>query len=322
MVRVLRFVRGMNSETPQKIPLFCPYEGCPGHECATRGGPKTGRIVRKGSYYRREDSRWIPRWRCLDCGRSFGSSRLLPCFRQKKRRLNSSVALLLGSGVSLRRTALLLGVNVKTVVRKFLYESAQAKAQRVAELERMRRQGRQFEELQFDEMESFERSKCLPLSIPLVVLPGSRKILDFKVVSMPAKGPLARISLKKYGKRADDREAGARELFESLSPLVHPKCRITTDQNPKYPRWIREHFATVRHKTIKGKRGCVVGQGELKRVVFDPLFSFNHTAAMIRANVNRLFRRTWCTTKRPDRLAAHLELYARLHNSVLTPDVF
>jgi hypothetical protein len=43
------------------------------------------------------------------------------------------------------------------------------------------------------------------------------------------------------------------------------------------------------HTTVKGRHGCVVGQGELKKIVFDPLFSFNHTAAMARANINRLF---------------------------------
>jgi hypothetical protein len=61
----------------------------------------------------------------------------------------------------------------------------------------------------------------------------------------------------------------------------------------------------------------VVGQGELKKVGRDPLFSLNHTCAMLRANLNRLFRRTWCTTKRIDRLEAHLWIYVRFHNEVL-----
>jgi len=61
----------------------------------------------------------------------------------------------------------------------------------------------------------------------------------------------------------------------------------------------------------------VVGQGELKRGGYDPLFSLNHTAAMIRANINRLFRRTWCTSKRIDRLEGHLLLYTDYHNRVL-----
>jgi hypothetical protein len=51
-----------------------------------------------------------------------------------------------------------------------------------------------------------------------------------------------------------------------------------------------------------------VGQGELKRGGFDPLFSLNHTAAMFRDRLKRLSHRTWCTTKRPDRLQLLLDL--------------
>jgi hypothetical protein len=38
---------------------------------------------------------------------------------------------------------------------------------------------------------------------------------------------------------------------------------------------------------------------------------------MTRANMNRLFRRTWCTTKLPARLADHLAIYAVFHNKML-----
>jgi hypothetical protein len=34
------------------------------------------------------------------------------------------------------------------------------------------------------------------------------------------------------------------------------------------------------------------GNGELKKIGFDPLFSFNHTAAMLRDSVSRLVRQT------------------------------
>jgi hypothetical protein len=38
---------------------------------------------------------------------------------------------------------------------------------------------------------------------------------------------------------------------------------------------------------------------------------------MTRANVNRLFRKTWCTTKLPKRLADHFAIYAVYHNEML-----
>jgi hypothetical protein len=38
---------------------------------------------------------------------------------------------------------------------------------------------------------------------------------------------------------------------------------------------------------------------------------------MLRANINRLFRRTWCTTKKKERLEQHLTVYMDFHNRVL-----
>jgi hypothetical protein len=43
-----------------------------------------------------------------------------------------------------------------------------------------------------------------------------------------------------------------------------------------------------------------------------------NTYAMMRANINRLFRRTWNTTKDPRRLRDHIDLYVWYHNSELT----
>jgi hypothetical protein len=47
------------------------------------------------------------------------------------------------------------------------------------------------------------------------------------------------------------------------------------------------------HIRKKSRRACVAGQGELKKGGHDPMFPLNHKAAMLRANVNRLIRKTW-----------------------------
>jgi hypothetical protein len=44
------------------------------------------------------------------------------------------------------------------------------------------------------------------------------------------------------------------------------------------------------------------------------MFSFNHTAAMTRANINRLIRQTWCTSKKIENLHAHFGMYQMWHN--------
>jgi hypothetical protein len=125
------------------------------------------------------------------------------------------------------------------------------------------------------------------------------------------------IARRKYGYRKDERRFYRRKLFSELKSFVTENALIESDQNPHYPEDIKEFFPLSQHNAHKGQRGSITGQGELKKIRFDPLFSLNHTCAMARANMNRLFRRTWCTTKKPERLLAHLYLYSEFHNSVL-----
>ena len=172
--------------------------------------------------------------------------------------------------------------------------------------------------MQFDDIETFEHSKMKPISITLAVESGSRKILGFEVSSMPCKGHLAKRAREKYGKRSDDRRKARSNLFTKIKELIAEGAVIKSDMNPHYPPDVRQHFPNSVHVVTKGRRGCVTGQGELKACGFDPLFSFNHTAAMYRANVNRLFRRTWNTTKKMERLEFHIALYALFHNVYLT----
>jgi len=171
--------------------------------------------------------------------------------------------------------------------------------------------------MEFDDMETFEHTKCKPISITLAVEQSTRRILGIRASRMPAKGHLTKISVKKYGKRKDERPKARDELFSSINGLICKKALIKSDENPHYRDLVKRHFPNSKHEVFKGQRGCIVGQGELKKLRFDPLFSLNHTCAMIRANINRLFRKTWCTTKCLDRLQAHLNLFADFHNEFL-----
>ena len=292
---------------------------CP-HCCPIFSGKSGFKLI--GTFYRRSDSKTVQRFRCILCRRSFSWATLNPCYFQKKRKMNYKVATLLASGVSQRRIAMLLNLNRKTVVRKFLFSAKYAKFTREYDLKCKankcaNNKSEMISKIQFDEMESFEHSKCLPVSIPMIIDPISRKILGFRVASMPAKGLLASVSRKKYGKRKDERRQKTKELFEELKPVLSKRIEFHTDKNPSYPNWINSSYNNAQHHTTPGRRGCVVGQGELKGGGFDPLFAFNHSAAMFRANINRLFRKTWCTTKKRERLSAHMEIYVQYHNQVL-----
>ena len=270
-------------------------------------------IVKVGSYLRKSDGIIVQRYRCGHCQKTFSDASFSDCFGQKMRHMNSITLQLLVGGFSQRRTALVLGLNRKTVIRKFRLLGAQA----VQILPQMNSFYAKAKIIEFDDLESFEHSKCKPLSVTLVVEHGSRRIMGFRVSQMPAKGHLASIAFKRYGHRKDLRKPSRIALLKELKDFLEPDALIKSDQNPHYPPDIRAHFPKAFHQTFKGRRGCVVGQGELKRGGFDPLFSLNHTCAMLRANINRLFRRTWCTTKIPKYLTYHIALYAIYHNMVL-----
>ena len=173
--------------------------------------------------------------------------------------------------------------------------------------------------IQFDDLETAEHTKCKPLSVTLAVEPESRKVLNFKVSRMPAKGLLAKRARKKYGYRADERKQGWNASLQELKGILSPKVEIKSDENPHYTGIIQRHFPEATHIRVKGGRGAVTGQGELKKLKFDPIFSLNHTCAMFRANINRLFRRTWCISKTVKGLEDHLAIYVDYHNRVLTP---
>jgi hypothetical protein len=99
--------------------------------------------------------------------------------------------------------------------------------------------------------------------------------------------------------------------------VLDPSVSFRSDQDPLYPPLVRRNHPGAAHYRHPGGRGCISGQGELKKKGYDPLFSLNHTCAMLRANINRLFRRTWCTTKKTECLRQHLAVYMEFHNTVL-----
>jgi len=171
--------------------------------------------------------------------------------------------------------------------------------------------------VEFDDLETFEHSKLKPLSVTMAVESKTRRILGFRVSRMPSKGLLAKKSRKKYGLIKDERKKNREELFKELRPHIEELAELKSDENPHYISSVRRYFPRAEYKRYPGRRGCVVGQGELKAGGFDPLYSLNHSFAMLRANINRLFRRTWNTTKKAERLSLHIAIYALYHNLAL-----
>ncbi len=270
-------------------------------------------VLKCGSFYRKSDGVVVQRFKCLPCKRTFSEATQEKEFRQNKRQINPFLNELLCSGVSQRRCARILKVNIKTIARKLKFLGAEAHQA----LTFINQFYPQCVEIEFDDLETIEHTKCKPLSVTMAVEYKTRRILGFEVSRMPAKGHLAAISRKKYGFRKDERPQARKKLFERINVFVNEKALIKSDQHPGYPIDVKRHFPGCRHKTYKSRKACIAGQGELKEGKYDPLFSLNHSFAMLRANINRLFRRTWNTTKDPLRLADHIAIYALYHNAHL-----
>ncbi|WP_408099084.1 hypothetical protein ACJVC5_09225 [Peredibacter sp. HCB2-198] len=271
-------------------------------------------VIRDGHFRRKDDSKVIQRFRCKNCGTRFSNATFSEAYRQKKRRVNFPLLKLLASGNSLRRSALLLGIHRTTVERKLSFLGK--KCRRLNQESLLKLKGR-IHNIQIDDLITKENSKLKPLSVSICVDENRRRILAVEVSQIPAFGHLSRFALKKYGQRKDEHFEGLTRLFQGIAPIVSSEVLVKSDEHQRYPGFVSAYLPKAKHLTFKSERGCVAGQGELKKVQFDPLFIVNHTCALLRANVNRLIRKTWCTTKDPKCLKDHLDVFVYFYNEVL-----
>lgn len=282
---------------------------CPNPNCAF---PKN--FILDGKFRRKEDSKLIQRYRCKSCGNRYSNATFMDTYRQKKRRINFELWKLLASNLSMRRAAIIFGVDKKTIERKLIFLG-----------ERSRRKNEKFNarlknkvfNVQIDDLITKENSKLKPLSVTIAVEEKTRFILSVEVSQIPSFGHLAHVARKKYGYRKDYHDEGLTRTFKTLAKFVNPEVLIKSDEHQRYPTFVSSYFPRGKHLTFKSERACIAGQGELKKTKNDPLFYINHTCATLRANVNRLIRKTWCTTKDPKRLKDHLDIYIHFHNEIL-----
>ena len=279
---------------------------CPNPNCAF---PQN--FIKDGRFRRKEDSKMIQRFRCKSCLTRFSNATFSECYYQKKRRINLSVLRLLSAGVSMRRSALLLKVDKKTIERKLPFLAMRCRRLNKNYIERFK--GR-IHNIQIDDLITKENSKLKPLSVTIAVDEGRRTILAVEVSQIPSFGIFSKLAVKKYGLRKDEHQEGLKRVFDSLSKIVSPEVLVKSDEHQRYPDFVKTYFPKGRHLTFKSTRATIAGQGELRVKSFDPLFIVNHTCAILRANVNRLIRKTWCTTKDQARLKDHLDIFMYFYN--------
>jgi transposase-like protein len=273
------------------------------------------KYIKFGSFRRKSDSKIIQRFKCRVCFKHFSSATFSDCYGQNKRRVNSILGKLLCSGISQRRAALILKINPKTVARKLIFLAQKARQNHFEFIESYYKKSLQ--KLQFDDLITTHHTKLKPLTVSVAVDSLSRMILDVQVGEIAAFGHLADLSKRKYGRRKSQHKRCLKDLFNNIHHLLDETTIIESDEHKFYREFVEDYAPHSPYTQFKSKPASVAGQGELKTKGRDPLFAINHTLAMMRANINRLFRRTWNTTKNISMLTHHLWLYVEFHNRVL-----
>lgn len=268
-------------------------------------------VIKKGFYFVKHSRSSHRRYFCNDCGKTFSRRTLSATYLQKKPFLNHQIFLLLMNGNTQRATARLLNCSKNTVAKKFLWLYAHKNKIDL----------KPSSHIQIDEMESIEHTKLKPVTIPLCV-DEHYQILSVQTGTIKAKGHLAEISKKKYGPRSDERVLALKKLLSELkSNLKTDPITITTDSHPLYPRLIQSFFPKTKHIQVQArqkqkKQRELIFTTENKKV-FDPMFALNQRCAKLRADIGRLKRRNWCTTKKIENLQKHLELYQLYNNQLV-----
>ena len=273
----------------------------------------SSRVIKDGRYHRAEDAQSIQRYRCKDCGKCFSSATFAPTYQQKRRRLNRLIEIDIASSTAQRRIAIKHGCARNTVARKIAFLAERARVKTKAWLASQE----PFTKLQWDELITFEHTRLKPLSVAVMACEQGRSILGFRVAQIPASGLIARRSREKYGPRRNLSGYTRRDLLKNLAPHIAPQSTVTCDEHPRYREELETALSGVNVIQHRSVRGSLTGQGELKRTGWDPLFTINHTLAMLRDNIKRLTRRTWCTTKQQSALEDVIAIYAHFHNSRL-----
>lgn len=276
------------------------------------------KIIRKGFFLKKDGER-IQRFVCQFCKKGFSDADpKSPLYRSKHCWVLGELFLRLNDGASLRRCALTWGISKNTVNRYFNLLGDFCKE----EFDQGHREevlDPWCETIQFDEMETYDHSRLRPLAIAVAVNERTRKILSFEVSVMKPKCKLKAESFAKFGFRKSTRIPGLKRMMRRIPKTYHRvrKLVLKSDKCSFYPKVAKAVFPSAQHLVFLSRKACVVGQGELKVGKDDPLFAINHSCAMFRANVHRLYRRTWNTTKNEGQLLKHLYIYAHFHNAFL-----
>jgi hypothetical protein len=320
------------------------FSKCPNPDCSNHKGAKTPRWYwRRGTFITIYNNQPVPRYQCKICKRSFSSHTFRDTYQQKKPFLNAVIAGMLTESSTVRGTARALKTTPTTVLAKL--EFLGKKAKQICQ-EKWKEESCKTSYVQFDELETSQRSQCLPLTIAFAVRPKDGSIITAHVGTVTCRNNLADVSRKRFGERNNQREKVVRAMLKDIKKVVRTESNFTiaSDRYLEYKKWVDEElpFATydphsgsdLKHrekamaqvdenalledysKQPQPEKYWIKAQKNGKRVVkaFDPLFHINQKCAVLRSRMSRLRRRFWGFTQEIKYLEHHLWLFIAVNN--------
>lgn len=295
-------------------PPFCPIPGCPS------GDPQQAFTWhRRGRYRRACDGRWIPRFHCHSCDRSFSSQTFRSSYRYRKPFLHHLLIQLLCSKVTRRQAARVLGVHRNTVERRFLRFARIGCEFHLSQLEQCRSRGGMIGTFQLDELETFEHHRRLkPITMGVLIERKSYFVVNSCAGTLPPRRPLkdgeaSRLAAIEaaHGKRQSQSRACVRDCALALRSILAPEAAIIfqSDKKTTYRSEFRRTFSDrllIHHVT----------SSKAVRDYRNVLFPINHTLAMMRDGVSALVRRSWGVSKKLLGLQRHVWLWTCYRNYV------
>ena len=235
----------------------------------------------------------IRQYYCFDCKARFTANSLRKSKSQRRLDLNKQVMNLYCEGNTLKGISRLLECSYNTVVSKFRFMAGLAKEAHLKVLE----EGEILTSyVQFDEMETFEKTKATPLGIELAIRPKTFEIIAAKVCRIPAKA-----MSKKVDNSNTNRKTGETNACIEIEKVLKEKASIATDG--KVPQVVKTFFPDQTIKSFKNHE-------EKEKA----LWAINHVCAKLRNRLSRLNRKTWANTQKASRLQEHLDLFIACQN--------
>lgn len=292
-----------------------------------------------GKIYLKLDRKYIQRYRCKTCKKSFINKDRLE--RNPKEKMYSSrkeIAEMYCMGMSLRDLSKKMNITRKTIDRKIeLITEEINKKYKDFETFNFNSHHEENEDrrpiIVFDEMESYEHTKLKPLSISIAYDVINKKIIDIQVATFFPKGrfistlhkkPHLRIKYelaKRY--REDNRNEQMTKVLESVKNYIaHNKHKplFITDGRAVYKTLLKEVFRNQNfvHEVIISKEMIEnfvqTSKYGMNQVNIREKASFDALCATMRSKLSRLRRDSFIHTKKVNNLYNTLLLFMDFWN--------